>query len=361
VIYLIIFIGNCFKYFIRSKNIIGVVCLLVFTQLQAGEDNPIAERYISHAIQGDLRPAHALLMDLSPHSAAAGDLQLAAQFRDRFIDKSDSTSPDSGNLLVDGTVTAYRDYWLRALMVERSRQENVDQLNSSLEILLIKYGDIEYLENSSNVHEQLGQLLATQGYNALLSPAPPIQDLLLWEKQEQRSYSVSLTDRTQRVDVVFMDGFHSLGWKHYATLGLASTTGWVENSKLYCVEWAYETDSENFAVSYLKHEARHLADFEQFPALPAADLEYRAKLTELAFAVTTLRRILEDFTHKSAENPESPHALANYRVTRDLYHELYGVALPENGTNWLSLNAGKVNRAARELLARNTERLLASD
>ena len=54
---------------------------------------------------------------------------------------------------------------------------------------------------------------------------------------------------------------------------------------LYCVEWAYAPDTENFEVSYLKHEAQHLADFQRFPGLPSAELEYRAKLTELAFVV----------------------------------------------------------------------------
>ena len=45
--------------------------------------------------------------------------------------------------------------------------------------------------------------------------------------------------------------------------------------------------SETFLVSYLKHEARHFADTLDFPNLSGADLEYRAKLTELAFACGT--------------------------------------------------------------------------
>jgi hypothetical protein len=143
-----------------------------------------------------------------------------------------------------------------------------------------------------------------------------------------------LTDRTQKVSVTFMNDIYSTGWKQYVTLGLVATTGWVEDGHLYCVGRAYDRGSENFEVSYLKHEGRHLADFERFPELQSADLENRAKLTELVFASTTTRRLLDDFTSKSAPNPASPHAHANYRVTREVYREMYGEPFPESGNPW---------------------------
>ena len=143
------------------------------------------------------------------------------------------------------------------------------------------------------------------GIHFLDTPAPPLRDLFLWETEENTSYTVSLTDRTQKVRVTFMAGLYSVGWKQFATLGLVSTTGWVEGDRLYCVEWAYDRESENFEVSYLKHESRHLADFELFPELQSTDLEYRAKLTELVFATTSIMRLLDDFTNKSALNPDS--------------------------------------------------------
>jgi hypothetical protein len=157
-----------------------------------------------------------------------------------------------------------------------------------------------------------------------------------------------------------MSEIYSKGWKEFATLGLVSTTGWVEGTRLYCIDGAYDRNTENFRVSYLKHESRHLADFERCPGLPSVELEYRAKLTEIAFTSLTLHGLLDDFTNQSAPTPESPHAYANYRVTRDLYQAMYGEQLPEAGSPWQNVNAAAANRAARKLLRKNTEALAAA-
>ena len=119
--------------------------------------------------------------------------------------------------------------------------------------------------------------------------------------------------------------------------------------------WAYDEGTENFSVSYLKHEARHLLDLERFPEMDSTELEYRAKLTELAFANRTLKRVLEDFTAKAEENADSPHAMANWRVVRDIHWSLYGEELPAGFTGWGVVNVGSVNRAARSLLKANTQ------
>jgi hypothetical protein len=184
-----------------------------------------------------------------------------------------------------------------------------------------------------------------------------LQDLLVWRTQREAEFEVILTDQKRTVSVVFMSDFHSLGWKHYASLGLASTTGWVDDGTLYCVDGMYERDTETFEVSYLKHESRHLADLEQFPDLSAADLEYRAKLTELIFASKTQRRLLDDFTAKRAPNADSPHAAANFRLTNDLWRELYDTPFAGGEQAWMSISRDKVSRTARRLLAMDTTRL----
>ena len=103
----------------------------------------------------------------------------------------------------------------------------------------------------------------------------------------------------------------------------------------------------------------YLADFELFPELKSTDLEYRAKLTELVFASTSLIRLLDDFTNKSAPNPASPHAYANYRVTRDVYREIFGAPFPESGNPWQQVSGQSVSAVARDLLQRNTSALQA--
>ncbi|MBT8060224.1 MAG: hypothetical protein KJO33_11545 [Gammaproteobacteria bacterium] len=315
----------------------------------------LGPRYIALAIQGDLVPAARLFADLDPDTSTPADRALADHFRDRFIARTEPTRPDSGEPLVDDVVAAYRNYWIDVMTGSKPEREAAVDLESTLESA--NPGNDPHSRTGSAIFDQLDLQLEALGLHVLEEHAPPYRDLLIWRSEKMVNYRVQLTDRAHHVPVVFMDDFISMGWKHYASLGLASTTGWVEDGKLYCVGWAYDRTSENFRVSYLKHEARHLADLERYPELDSTELEYRAKLTELAFAFNSLVRLLRDFTVKSAQNPDSPHALANFRVTRDIYAELHERPFPEDGDPWEYVSTERVNRAARSLLDRHTRAL----
>jgi hypothetical protein len=325
----------------------------------AGDPDSVSDRYISLALQGDLSQAESLFSSMNPDTAPISDVELATQFQARFIEQSEELSPGTGDAFTDTVVSTYRKYWIHTLIGDISKQEGADFLESSLRQVLSRQDSAEFSGNAASVFELIGDIFDEKGVHYLDTPAPPLRDLFLWKTEEKRNYSVRLTDRTQKVSVTFMNDIYSMGWKQYATLGLVATTGWVEGDRLYCVEEAYDRSSENFEVSYLKHEGRHLVDFERFPGLQSADLEYRAKLTELVFASTSTRQLLDDFTSKSARNPTSPHAYANYQVIRDVYREVYGEPFPESGNPWQGVSTQSVSAAARNLLQRNTEMLQA--
>ena len=330
-----------------------------FVSGSAFADDPysVSDRYKSLALQGDLRQAKSLFDGLAPDTVPTSDIELASRFQARFVEQSEDLSPGTDDSFTNAVVSAYRRYWTFTLMGDMSHQQDEDFLESSLHQFLSQQGKTELSNPSASVFELIGEIFDEKGVHYLDTPGPPLRDLFLWNKEEQRNYSVRLTDRTQQVSVTFMSDIFSMGWKQFATLGLVATTGWVEGGRLYCVAEAYNRSSESFKVSYLKHEGRHLADFERFPELQSADLEYRAKLTELAFAFNSARQLLDDFTSKSAPNPVSPHAWANYRVTRDIYQEVFGKPFPESGDPWQEINTQPVNRAARELLRRDSELL----
>ena len=318
----------------------------------AGADS-VEEQFISMAVQGDLRQAESLFAAMDPVSTPIKDFDLARQYRARFILRSGNSSPDSGDPEVDTLVEAYQHYWADVLMGRLSPRQGENSLARTLAARLNR-ADPALRADPANVFELLGPFLDQRGFHHLHTPAPPLLDLFLWNKEYTRSYRVKLTDRSRQVRVTFMSDMVSKGWKEYASLGLASTTGWVDEGSLYCVEWAYDRASERFTVSFLKHESRHLADLERYPGMSSEQLEYRAKLTELAFASATLGSLLEDFTAKSAENPDSPHAQANFRVTRNLYQALHGTPYPETELAWQGLSTQSVNRAARKLLEQDT-------
>ena len=319
----------------------------------ASVSGAVKDRYIAMAIQGDLQGAHRMLRAM-PSEPSADHLELVNSFRSRFVQRSEPLSPDTGIHLLDRVVAAYRDYWARSLLAEVSRAEGESMLKEALNHAL---GTGRATGPVDDVYIELGKAVEQLGYGVLATPAPPLHDLFIWGGQRDREYTVALTDESRVVRVAFMSDFVSLGWKDYAALGLATTTGWVEDGVLYCVERAYIPGTERFEVSYLKHEARHLADLERFPDLRSVELEYRAKLTELAFASQTLKTLLDDFTAKSALNPDSPHAEANHRVLRDLHQDLFGRPLPEGRDAWRSVRTRQVNTAARRLLRLDTAAL----
>lgn len=326
---------------------------------QASGPDSVSDSYISLALQGDLSTAESLFSGLNPDTAPTSITELAARFQARFIDHSEDLSPGTGDDFTDAIVSIYRKYWILTLMGNMSKPEGQAFLNASLQQVISQRDQVEYSNQSSDVFEIVGKIFDDKGVHYLDTPAPPLRDLFLWRTEKHRKYSVRLTDHTQKVSVTFIDDIYSQGWKQFATLDLVATTGWVEDGHLFCVDAAYDRSSENFEVSYLKHESRHLADFERFPGLQSAELEYRAKLTELAFASTSTRQLLDDFTSKSASNPASPHAYANYRVSRDVYREIYDKPFPETGNAWQGITTQSVNKAARDLLQRATEKLQA--
>jgi hypothetical protein len=336
------FISSCFSIFLLAST----------HQVPAAQ--PVSDRYVALALQGDLSGAGALLGEME-HSGVPAERELASRFRARFVDRTEPLSPGSGSALIDDIVRTYRAYWIGALMAGREQVSADLEREQALGTTLQNHGwPLQAGADSNALQRLLATAIEAEGYYALPAPARPLEDLLLWRRQTEARYNVELTDQVREVTVVFLSDFISQGWKHYAALGQITTSGWIENGKLYCVDSVYEPGTEAFEVSYLRHEARHLADMERFPGLPAADLEYRAKLTELAFASGTLRSLLEEFTARGVADSEAPHAAANFRVTHDVYRELYGRTFHGDGDAWMTLDATRVQQAARRLLQSDT-------
>jgi hypothetical protein len=313
----------------------------------------VSARYISMAIQGNLTGAEAML-ERAEREGAPDALTLLTQFRVRFGANPLAEASVSANPLVNRVAQAYQHYWNQGLMRKTAASESEAELASTLSGLT-SFQAPGVSPGSNELFERLTERLLHEGLYAFTGSSPPFRDLYLWRTQKTERYEVALTDRTQGLDVVFIDDIITQGWKEYASLGLASVTGWVEDGRLYCILWAYDIDSENFAVSYLKHEARHLADMADYPDMDTTELEYRAKLTELAFANQSLQRILRDFTSKAADNAASPHAMANFRVIHDLYERLSGeMEADSDSIAWVDFRARDINEASRQLLAENS-------
>jgi len=255
---------------------------------------------------------------------------------------------------VAAVLDTYREYWLRSLLAEHPVTANERWLLDSLNRIVSRYGS-RAAADLDDLEPALTTLIEPRGYHVLLGVTSPLRELMLWKAEQEVHYDVALPEGKQPVTVVFMDDFASLGWAGFATCDRHHTGGWTKPDRLFAVRSAYDLGSEDFRVSYLAHEAQHFADNHRFPRLERQDqLEYRAKLVELAEADTTTYSLLESFASNASRDPSVPHSYANGRVVHDLSRRLFhGGAAPA----WREASVARINAAAAELLRRDTARL----
>ena len=317
------------------------------------------QKFYALCLDGDVKSALALLESGENTKPSANDQQIKEKFEKRFkYAKDESDYLEARKSPVTPLLTLYRDYWRESLLAYSNKydssftkqvaafpMEQYPEANQaitsedSIDVYLKKY-----IESFS---------LHTTGFGK----TGRYFDLLVWRTQKDTTYSFTLNGEQTSVRVVFMDNFITLGWEEYATFGRSTPGGWATKDALYCVKKAYDIKSEDFLVSYLAHESRHFADFKLFPKLQSADLEYRAKLTELSLAKKTLFKIIESFIQNANYDSENGHSIADYCVIRDLSQSLFQVYFEKDISKWQGLSIEKIHTSASELLRANTRAL----
>jgi hypothetical protein len=265
---------------------------------------------MSAMLQGDAREA-LLLLDGMRAPLGARQAQVADCMRERFRGAGPPIDlpPASAAILA-----AYRSYW-RASMVKTESPAILEaRLLEALAAVpaLAGGGDPASLDS---VSERVVAAIEAEGLHALTGKTEPLYELMIWRTQETRVYDVALPEGSVNVKVVLLDGFASFGWAGYATCEVAKTGGWAKPDALYAVRNAYDLESETFRVSYLAHEGQHFADYRAYPKLEQPELEYRAKLAEIAVSTTTTAQLVERFAASGGESRAVPHAFANRQVT----------------------------------------------
>jgi hypothetical protein len=297
--------------------------------------------------------------DISEFVASVGPedgQQLLHRFNARFTG-GPATAEPSGTT-PDRIIRAYRNYWAAALMKRESREVAENSLFEELQSLSgSPASDHDWSVLLPRVQREFNQ----RGLKSHPSPPAPLADLLVWSREHSESFSVPLWDQDREVEVVFVDDLLSAGWFDYASLGLGAVSGWTDGARLYTPSWAYDTGSEAFRVSFLAHEAQHLADLERFPGISLEDLEYRGKLAELALVRQSTRTLLERFSMQNPGAVLTAHAAADLRVAEDVRSALCAVSDCDANGGWTSASYHAVNRAAHRLLRGHTQSLEAQE
>ncbi|MDR7135459.1 hypothetical protein J2X06_002668 [Lysobacter niastensis] len=317
-------------------------------QSDAAAKAAIAES-TSAILQGDSHRAIAALEQAS----AAGFVGADASYRDCMIERFQRATPAFDTEAVSepfvrDVFRIYQEYWWHALdnPSQRASLETTlfGQLRQRLDAGTRTATDMDALE------PLLQSALLERGYYAQLGRTMPLRELMLWRKQETRYYDVDLPEGRRRARVELLDDFVSRGWSAYARCGRGSAGGWATADMLYAVVPSYTEglDSEAFRVVFLGHETQHFADQNTFPGMASWELEYRAKLVELAQAREVSAKRLGYMITAQSEDIDSPHTYANKRVVADLTARL--------GRAPDQVSIDELQQAARAQLLADTQR-----
>jgi len=316
------------------------------------------------ALDGKIVDALERLSMINNDSLNDKDKELRKEFELRFMfEKDESKYLIQKNSGINDLLVIFRDYWRESFLkpevnIEKNLKLNlVGFLNLTNNKTEIEFNDdLETLIDSA-LKSYIRQFnLHTTGFGK----TGKFYDLLVWKSEYDTSFSFELHGEKINCPVVFMHDFVTLGWEEYATIGKYYPGGWATKEKLFCVKDAYDLNSENFRISYLAHEGRHFGDYKIFPKLSGADLEYRAKLTELSLLNETMFKVLKHFILNSNYESDNAHSVANFCVIRDLTGAVFGDGFQKTPDRWKSAGRDLINEKAYELLQNNTELLIAS-
>ena len=332
----------------RLLAILAWVVVCVPAQGQHVQATPVLNEYFRMVFAGDVSGADALFAK-APEDH--GSKMLAARFTERFVNKSDGLDLSKiDSAVVKSIAELFQSYWRDALMKADSLDTLEASLKGNLDRILVARGYESALDDEDRLLENVEALVSDEGYFVLSGRTPPLLELMIWTKNEVAVQSVELTDGVYEVEINYLDDFISYGWSNFAAFGMTSTGGWAKKDGLYCLCRHYDLESERFELSFLKHETRHYADFALYPELQASDLEYRGKLTELAFSEEGTYRLLEHFFNAANRVQNAPHPLANWYVIEGLTAQLLDGERPTSASAWQSIPKEEIRRAARRLL-----------
>lgn len=318
-------------------RLLAIVGLLLASVSYADED--FHTRYFRSVFHGDL----------SWVEESEADGELKSKFDAFFVDQQ---IPEEVVGIEDDFVREaakyHLAYWRAALLNPAQSESAQSELRESIENLLEAHG----APNDGELSDRLAAEIERRGYGFRGGRTPPLFDFMLWRRTDTQTYEVELTDGRQEVVVHLLRDFIMEGWANFATFGAAGTGGWADPDALYAFADDYDLESERFLNSYLRHEARHFADYALYPNLAPADLEYRAKLTELIFA-SDVQKLLAMFEGHAVRESSAPHPLANWHVLNDLR-----VAL---GTEELTDQpAEEISKISKRLLDDHDAKLIAA-
>ncbi len=195
-----------------------------------------------------------------------------------------------------------------------------------------RFTDLVQAEN------EIKALVEKEGYCFLGGKTQGYYGAYIWRKTVSKTYRVVLPHTVRRFAIKKMHGFIARSWLDYLTLGRVGTSGWAQEDGLCCVWRSYmgRTWTDQFRVSFLKHEAQHALDYELYDnKLSGTDLEYRAKLVELIYSKNLSRLGLFVGAASTYDcDIDNSHTSASDRLIRELSERIFGEPAVYDMNRW---------------------------
>lgn len=346
----------------KSGNLTIMICLISFTvnngySSEKDSLNFEKKKIYSMLLDGRINDALSYVKSFEDTNLVQEDLEIKNNILNRFgFDEDKSEFINEKKSRIDDLLIIYRDYWRKSFL---SGNEYDDKLISDLFEFLKKHISIDEDTNNNkdqdSLNNYLKEYLKQNGYFTTgFGRTGSYLDFLCWENQDDTVYSFNVHNETLTPKVVRMKNFVSLGWQEYATFKKYYPGGWATKEAIYYVDGAFKEDSENFLVGYLAHEGQHLRDYNYYPKLTGADLEYRAKLTELSMYKDFIYNFINYLITNSNYQSTNAHSIANYCVIRDMSKNIFDTEFENDFEKWKTISVNRLNETAENLFKQNT-------
>lgn len=269
------------------------------------------------------------------------------------------------NVLRKDVSLADVEVWLEAELrpLALASIENEPALDADVPEIL--NADMDRIENI------LSDGFKRRGYHFLGGRTSPYYGPYVWKRTERHIFDVDLPDGSHQLPVHFMHDFLTASWYRFHTYGKVGTGGWAKwddadfEDGIYCFWDSYKLsdgfDDPVFQNSFLKHEAQHIVDFQQFPEMESIDLEYRAKLVEVMYFTSPEYRF-HKILREAEDTPEFPHKKASHRIVQDMSSLLFGESFVQEEARWQNIDYSQIQEMARRLFDESTQKCtLATD
>jgi hypothetical protein len=363
----------------KTRNIVLIsililVALFFYGSHNFGNDRQRFREMVSLAGVGDLNTVFIKMEETKGFSNPIVNIiyhRWRKKMYARFISKEEMFENTSGNKIVNDISNIYREYW-RVELMKPSPENRTDSVLYNNIIDYILFNKLTSLSKDSlrkNIKDDsvLKEIIEKEGFKVDFKFRNGFQEIFIWDRESTKKYEVILPKDTVKTTVVFIESYHINGYDDFATFGDSQVGGWAikESATLYCNKGTYDLNSEEFEVSYLKHESLHFTDLNNYPNLSSTDLEFRSKAIELMYCTesTIHDRISEFVSGANKADRENSHPYANYILIHNLSKLIFNSDFNSDINQWKKVSADKINKAASSLyessenILRNEKRL----